>query len=193
MSFLSSAFQSGFNFSFFHPQKCLRPILLITLFKKLQTAAVQYLPINAVFSLPCIMKARCKHLLLPSPRASSPPSDLYFLTFLTRFSTRLSPLSLNCSHCMLSALQGAAVNKKLLTASPESTLCSKAAHESLWPLLSVHTGWGCFFVQNHLTSRSLTWKGKYHRLGGVCRGLAQFLADNRQFSMYSNCSPHPAA
>lgn len=71
-SFLSSAFWSGFNFSFPHSQKSLWPILLLTEFKKLQLEVDQYLPINTVFSLPCIIKARCKYLLLPSPGASSP-------------------------------------------------------------------------------------------------------------------------
>lgn len=48
-SFLSSAFQSGFNFSFPQTEKSLWPILLLTQFKKLQLVVVQYILINAVF------------------------------------------------------------------------------------------------------------------------------------------------
>lgn len=125
------------------------------------------------------------HLFLePIRLALSHLSDMHF--------NKVVLSSLNCSHYMLSALLGAAVNKKLLSVSPESKLSSKAAHESPLSLPSADR-LGLCFVQNYLTSRSLTWKGKCHRLGCECRGSAQYLGDNRPFSMHSNCTPHPAA
>lgn len=135
------------------------------------------------------MEARCKYTLLSKSLISFwSPSDFSHLSDMHLNKVVLS--SLNCSHYMLSAVLGAAVNKKLLSVSPESILqsspwvpkaCAQCRHL------------GMCFVQNHLTSRSLTWKGKCHRLGCVCRGSARYLADNRQFSMHSNCTPHPAA